>query len=58
MPVHGAEVIFRPGGKGVVEFCRQAKRDLFFLFCHISVQAAGIDNRLRVVVPAENDEQV
>ena len=34
LPVHRAEVIFGPGGKGIVELRVQAQGHLLFWFCH------------------------
>ena len=36
LPVHRAEVILCPSGKGIVEFSIQAQGHLFFRLCHIS----------------------
>ena len=34
LPVHRAEIVLSPRGKGFVELCVQAERDLLFGFCH------------------------
>lgn len=36
LSVYGAEIVFRPGGNGVVQFRGQAQGDLLFVFRHIS----------------------
>ena len=60
LPVDGAEVVLRPGGEGFVQTLIQAQRHLLLL-CHPPVsliQRAAVDDRLRIVVAAQDHKQV
>lgn len=63
LSVHGTKVILRPGSNGMIQFFGKPERNLFFTgISHIkyslSVQAAGIYDRLSIVIAAENNEQI
>lgn len=61
LSVDGTEVVFRPCGQGIVKLCRKPQRDLLFLSherSFLSVEAAGVYDRLRFLVAAQYDQKI
>ncbi len=60
LTVDRSEIVLRPRGNGGIQLFRQSKRQLFFLIIRHrrSIQAAGVNDGLRVAVAAEYDEQI
>lgn len=60
LSVYRTEVIFSPGGDGIVELGGEAQWYLLFLIVShiISIKASGVDHGLGVMVAAEDNEKV
>ena len=59
LSVYRAEIILCPCCDCIIQLGRESKRHLFlFVISHELVQGAGIDNRLRIMISAENNQEI